>query len=125
MAKNSHGKRPCCICRKWFLPDVRQKGRQKTCSPDCKRELHRRQCQAWNKKNKAYFKNNYLGRKLEKTVDQQTASTSTKISLSRQTQPVLPIEIIVTKYGIEPAIIAQYLAAQIVSQANGRSTDFT
>ena len=125
MAKNSYGKRPCCICRKWFLPDVQQKGRQKTCSPDCKRELHRRHCQAWNKKNKAYFKNNYLGRKLEKTVDQQTASTSTKISLSRQTQPVLPIEIIATKYGIEPAIIAQYLAAQIVSQANGRSTDFT
>jgi len=33
MAKNSRGKRPCSICRKWFTPDVRQKGRQKTCSP--------------------------------------------------------------------------------------------
>jgi hypothetical protein len=124
MAKKSRGKRPCCICRKWFLPDVRQKERQKTCSPDCKKEQHRRQCQAWNKKNKAYFKNNYLGRKLEKTVEQQTASTSPKISLSRQTQPVLPIEIIATGYGIEPAIIVQYLAAQIVSQANGKSTGF-
>ena len=123
MAKRSRGKRPCCICRKWFLPDVRQKGRQKTCSPDCKKEQHRRQCQAWNKKNKAYFKNNYLGRKLEKTLEQQRASP--KIPLSRQTQPVLPIEIIVTEYGIEPAIIVQYLAAQIVSQANGKSIDFT
>jgi len=113
MVKNLRGKRPCCICRKWFLPDVRQK------------EQHRRQCQAWNKKNKAYFKNNYLGRKLEKTVEQQTASTSPKIPLSRQIQPVLPIEIIATGYGIEPAIIVQYLAAQIVSQANGKSTDFT
>jgi len=67
MAKSSSGKRPCCICRKWFKPDVRQKGRQKTCGrPACKTELHRRHCQKWNKKNGEYVKNNYLGKKLEK-----------------------------------------------------------
>ncbi len=125
MARNSRGKRPCCICRKWFLPDVRQKGRQKTCSPACKNERHRRQCKDWNKKNKAYFKNNYLGKKLEKNVDHQTASTSRKTSLTRKTKPVLPIEIIATEYGIKPAIIIQYLAAQIVNQTNGRSTGFS
>ena len=124
MAKNSSGKRPCCICRKWFLPDARQKGRQKTCSPDCKKELHRRLCEAWNKKNKAYFKNDYLSKKLDKSTDQQTASTSRKIPLTRQTKPVLPIEIIVTEYGIKPAIIIQYLVAQIVNQTSVRSTGF-
>lgn len=124
MAKNSRGKRPCSICRKWFLPDVRQKGRQRTCSPDCKNELHRRQCEDWNKKNKAYFKNDYLSKKLEKSTDQQTASTSRKIPLTRQTKPVLPIEIIVTEYGIKPAIIIQYLVAQIVNQTRVRSTGF-
>jgi integrase len=41
-------KRPCKICRKWFLPDVRQAGRQKTCSAGCRRELHRRSCAEWN-----------------------------------------------------------------------------
>ena len=53
------------FCRKWFLPDVRQKGRQKTCSPACQRELHRRQCEQWNRKNKAVAANNYLAKKLE------------------------------------------------------------
>jgi len=124
MAKNSRGKRPCSICRKWFLPDVRQKGRQRTCSPDCKNELHRRQCEDWNKKNKAYSKNDYLSKKLEKITDQQTASTSRKMPLTRQTKPVLPIEIIVTEYGIKPAIIIQYLVAQIVNQTRVRSTGF-
>ncbi len=125
MARNSRGKRPCCICRKWFLPDVRQKGRQKTCSPDCKNERHRRQCEAWNKKNKAYFKNDYLGKKLEKNVNQQTASASRKISLTSKTKPVLPIEIIATEYGIKPAIIIQYLATQIVNQSNGWPSGFS
>ncbi len=124
MAKNSSRKRPCCICRKWFLSDVRQKGRQKTCSPDCKNELHRRQCEDWNKKNKAYFKNDYLSKKLEKITDQQTALTSRKIPLTRQTKPILPIEIIVTEYGIKPAIIIQYIVAQIVNQTSVRSTGF-
>ena len=125
MARKSRGKRPCSICRKWFLPDVRQKGRQKTCSSDCKNERHRRQCKVWNKKNKAYFKNNYLGKKLEKNVEQQTASTSIKKTLTRKTKPVLPIEIIATEYGIKPAIIIQYLAAQIVNQFNGRPSGFS
>jgi len=124
MAKNSSRKRPCCICRKWFLSDVRQKGRQKTCSPDCKNELHRRQCEDWNKKNKAYFKNDYLSKKLEKITDQQTASISREIPLTRQTKPVLPIEIIVTEYGVKPAIIIQYLVAQIVNQTSVKSTGF-
>jgi hypothetical protein len=79
MAKNSRGKRPCSICRKWFQPDVRQKGRQKTCGPDCKNELHRRQCDEWNKKNKEYFKNNYLGKKIEKAEVKQPKPTQTSI----------------------------------------------
>ena len=79
MAKNLCGKRPCSICRKWFQPDVRQKGRQKTCSPDCRQELHRRQCDKWNKKNKEYFKNNYLGKKIEIAAAEQSKSTQTSI----------------------------------------------
>jgi len=125
MAKNSCGKRPCCICRTWFLPDVRQKGRQKTCSPDCQKELHRRQCEGWNKKNKAYFKNNYLGKKLEKAAAPKTVPDYSKSPLSPQTKPVLPMEIIATEYGIKPAIIVQYLVIQIINQTRGKPTGFT
>lgn len=117
MAKNSRGKRPCCICRKWFVPDVRQKGRQKTCSPACQKELHRRQCEKWNKKNKADSKSNYLAKKIEKAAI-QTAPDPPAISFQRQTKPVLPMEIITAEYGIKPAIIVQYLVTQIIDYTN-------
>lgn len=114
MAKNSLGKRPCSICRKWFAPDVRQKGRQRTCSPACQNELHRRQCQDWNRKNKAVSKNNYLAKKLEKA---QKLQTSGKL-------PVLPLEVIETEYGIKPAIIVEYLVAQIISHTKEKIWEF-
>lgn len=124
MAKKSSRKRPCAVCRKWFLPNVRQKGRQKTCGPDCQKERHRRQCEAWNRKNKAYSKNNYLGKKLEKVADKKITPNSYKKYFPRQTKPVLPIDIIVTKYGIKSAIMVQYVAAQIINQTRVRSTGF-
>ncbi|MEA3416175.1 MAG: hypothetical protein U9R02_08490 [Thermodesulfobacteriota bacterium] len=35
-------KRPCRVCRRWFLPDGRLKNRQKTCgNPECQRKWHR------------------------------------------------------------------------------------
>ncbi len=117
MAKNFRGKRPCSICRKWFQPDVRQKGRQTTCSPACQKELHRRQCEKLNKKNKADYKNNYLTKKLEKAEEEHTSNAASAVlSLQGQTKPVLPIEVIVAEYGIKPAVIIQYLAGQIITQ---------
>ena len=126
MAKNSRGKRPCKICRKWFLPDVRQIGRQKTCGrPACMSEQHRRQCEKWNKKNKTYAKSNYLDKKIEKAEDQQSAPSHDKAPTTFQAKPVLPTEIIVTKYGIKAEIIIQYLAYQIIAQCNTRPAGFT
>lgn len=43
-----HRKRPCRICRRWFIPQPRAGERQHVCgSPECQRERHRRNCQAW------------------------------------------------------------------------------
>lgn len=114
MAKNSRGKRPCSICRKWFAPDVRQKGRQRTCSPACQNELHRRQCENWNRKNKAVSKNNYLAKKLEKAENFQTSGKL----------PVLPLEVIETECGIKPAIIVEYLVAQVISHTKEKIREF-
>ena len=124
MAKNSRGKRPCSICRKWFTPDVRQKGRQTTCSPACQRERHRRQCEKGNRRNKAVHKNNYLAKQLENAVTQQAPAGILPIALQRQTEPVLPMEVIVTEYGIKPAIIMRYIVAQIINHTNGRIRGF-
>ena len=124
MAKNSRGKRPCCICRKWFLPDVRQIGRQKTCGPDCSNELHRRQCDKWNRKNKAYPKNNYLAKKIEHTVAQDKKSDVQAPAPQRQRNPVLPMEIVTAEFGTAPAVIIQYLVAQVVDYTTVRIRGF-
>ena len=42
-------KRPCRICRRWFLPDRRAGDRQKVCSgKECQRERHRRNCRIYH-----------------------------------------------------------------------------
>jgi len=139
MAKNSRGKRPCSICRKWFQPDVRQKGRQKTCSPDCQKEQHRRQCEEWNSDNKEYFINNYLGKKLEQFENEESKPVSSSEpvkpdtsfqqpilpKLKRTAKPVLPCEIIAKEYGEKDLIVVQYLVHQIIKQTNCRVTGFT
>ena len=139
MAKSSRRKRPCSICRKWFQPDVRQKGRQKTCSPACQVEQHRRQCEEWNNKNKEYFQNNYLAKKLEQFENEESEPASSSKpakpnpsfqqsvlpQFKRATKPVLPCEIIVNEYGGKNLIVVQYLVRQIIKQANFRSTGFT
>jgi hypothetical protein len=130
MGKNSRGKRPCSICRKWFQPDVRQKGRQKTCSPDCKKDLHRRQCEEWNKKNQEYFKNTYLAKKIEKAEAEQLKQTQLIVSQKKliskcQKKPIFPYEIIANEYGIRNLIIIQYFVSQVINHTNGKTTGFT
>ncbi len=114
-------KRPCSICRKWFLPDVRQKGRQRTCSKECRRELHRRQCAIWNKKNSVYFKSNYLSKKLEETSNkspQPHCFDIKTIPLPRNRINLnLPSDIICSEIGLRNFIIVEYLIEQIINQA--------
>ena len=72
-------KRPCRICRRWFMPNIKVKERQMTCGDEeCQREWHRRKCKEWNKNNAEYFRANYLQKKLD------TASESIKASKSTQ-----------------------------------------
>lgn len=48
-------KRPCAVCRSWFLPDVRVGVRQRTCGAgECQRERHRRACGAWRRRDPDY-----------------------------------------------------------------------
>lgn len=127
MAGKLRRKRPCSICRKWFQPDVRQKGRQKTCSPDCKKELHRRHCEKWNKKNKEYPKNNYLDKVIETIEAKQSESCQTHTdfhelqSSKSKAKPILPLEIIAREYGIKTMIILRYIVCQVSNQTRQRA----
>lgn len=58
-------KRPCRVCRKWFLPNPRAGNRQRTCSqPACQRERHRRACSDWHRRNLDYDRENRLRARL-------------------------------------------------------------
>jgi len=101
-------KRPCAICRRWFTPDPRQIGRQKTCGPDCQRELHRRQCADWNRKNKSYFKAIYLAEKIERAKDPPPVLPASRSDLA------LPEEVIVETTGPDLLIILEYIIEQVI-----------
>jgi hypothetical protein len=110
-------KRPCAICRRWFTPDPRQVGRQKTCGkPDCQNELHRRQCEQWNHKNKSYYKAIYLSKKIERTkarADCKQTNPPPVIPTSRS-DLALPKKVFVETIGTELLIVLDYIIEQII-----------
>ena len=117
MQRTKPRKRPCKICRRWFMPNARQKQRQITCAqPQCQRERHRRQCQKWNRKHSAYFKANYLVNKLERsqassdTFGQKVSPIAPKARIDLH----LPQDVMIGKIGGELLIILQYVAEQIM-----------
>jgi len=98
-------KRPCRICRKWFSPDPRIGDRQKTCgAKDCQTKWHAKKCHEWNKKNKAYFKEVYLNKKLAaiNEADPKTVSFSVKSSQ-------LPRKLIQEVIGAQQLVIIEYV----------------
>lgn len=122
MSKAKTRKHPCSICRKWFLPDVRQKDRQKTCSAKCSSELHRRNCAKWNQKNSAYFKGNYLAKKLEQMnrPPPETSQTyhsniekNTTLPPESRVNLNLPRDVFYNEVGGKILIIIEYLVEQI------------
>ena len=126
MPSVSPRKRPCCICRKWFMPDVRQKDRQKTCdNPECRTEHHRRQCAKWNNKNRKYFKSNYLAKKLEK-VGKPPAAVCIPPSVPKcRISPILPRDVLLREVPARNLVIIEYLAEQIMGRKRTGSTGFS
>ena len=124
-------KRPCSICRKWFLPDVRQIGRQKTCSPECRKELHRRNCAEWNRKNTACFKSNYLDKKLGEDGRSPPDSPQPDVKADAKPAPKsrinlnLPRDIIENRIGGDNLIIAEYVTEQIFGRIRNNTTGFS
>jgi len=68
-------KRPCRICRRWFVANPRVADRQKTCgSAECRRLWHAKKCREWNGRNREYFQAIYLSRKLSLLSEQRQAA---------------------------------------------------
>lgn len=117
MPKTPSRKRPCRICRRWFLPNPRLKQRQMTCGQaECQRQWHKRKCTEWNRKNTDYFKTNYLQKKIDTATqprgDPETAMPAkhlAKVPASRMNTG-MPLEYVKEVLGVQLVIIQEYLA---------------
>ena len=117
MSKTPTRKRPCRICRRWFLPNPRLKQRQMTCGrAKCQRQWHNKKCAQWNRKNTDYFKTNYLQKKIDTATQcrgdpQATAAAKHLVKLpASRMQTGMPVEYIKELIGVQLVVIHEYLA---------------
>ena len=104
-------KRPCRICRRWFQPNPKLKDRQMTCGdPECRRAWHRKTCQEWNRKNRDYFRANYLQKKLAAAQPDESSKSRTRESSKRLLKSGLPLQFVQEVIGLQHSIIIEYLA---------------
>ena len=111
MSKIPPRKRPCRICRRWYMPSPRVKDRQMTCGQvECQREWHRKKCAEWNRKNSDYFKANYLQKKIDAATKARgdPEVPRSKVSASRL-QTGMPLEYVKELIGVQHVIIHEYL----------------
>ncbi len=104
-------KRPCRICRRWFMPNPKVKDRQMTCGdPGCKKEWHRKRCSEWNKKNSDYFRSNYLQKKLYAASPREKAHQSGTLPrpMTIRLKSGLPHRFVQEVIGIQHLIIIEY-----------------
>ena len=112
MARAMSRKKPCSICGKWFLPDNRKGKAHRTCNPECSRELHRRQCEKRNNRNKPESKTNYLSKKLRTATIQSVGDQSPIVLPSSRLNLNLPRKLIQEKIGTNNLIIIEYVIEQ-------------
>ena len=111
-------KRPCRICRRWFMPNPRLKDRQMTCGdPGCKKEWHRKKCSEWNKSNSDYFRSNYLQKKLYAASQRDKAhqcETLPPRPMTSRLKSGLPHQFVQEVIGIQHLIIIEYFGQLLV-----------
>jgi hypothetical protein len=115
--KGKHKRRPCRVCRKWFVANPRLGDRQRTCGArECQRQWHARKCTEWNRKNRSYFREIYLRGRLEafgSGPPEQSPSSCSSCRLNdlpRRFSPLdLPQEVIQEVIEVQQLIIIEYI----------------
>ena len=84
-------KRPCSICRRWFMPHPRAGKRQKVCSRDeCQRERHRRACKAWHLRERDAVREERFEKKL---MEAGGGGEVRAVVLSETARDAVPLEV--------------------------------
>jgi hypothetical protein len=125
MGQKRHGiKRPCRICKKWFLPNPRLRDRQKTCgTPECQRQWHIRKCAEWNLKNRSCARESYLRGRLESLApafNSPSSPTPTspppplKPSPQRASPLDYPLKVVKEVIGAQQLVIIEYIVRLLI-----------
>ena len=117
--KHSGVKRPCRICKKWFLPNPRVDDRQKTCgTPECQRQWHIRKCAEWNLKNRHLARESYIRDRLESLAPvsdlpaspPQTSPPPPLNPIPKRVSPLdYPLKVVQEVIGAQQLVIIEYI----------------
>jgi hypothetical protein len=78
-------KRPCRVCRRWFLPHPRAGDRQHVCSRrECQKERNRRASAAWRRRHPDYDREDRLRRRLRRDGDSAARSEGSEVAPLRR-----------------------------------------
>ena len=95
-------KRPCRICRRWFIPHPRTGARQHVCSrADCQRERHRRACQRWRHREAPAERAHRLRQRLQEAAESAPAAGP---------GPRLPWDVVRDAVGPEVTVILEEIS---------------
>lgn len=114
MSKSSRAckKRPCSTCRKWFTPDPRIAGRQRTCGPACGKALGQKRQLDWRKRNPDYEADRELRRKIDRA---ETGGGSIEVRPSDSPLARIPWRTVQTAIGVKQAVVLAF-ALRVLDQ---------
>lgn len=95
-------KRPCSICRRWFLPDVRVGARQRACSsPECQAERRKKTQASWRAANPDYFAARRMAERAEPAApERKTAPEPVRVPAPLDR---LPWDVAQDEFGVQGA----------------------
>src|SRR5450631_2162708 len=103
------GKRPCSICRQWFLPEPRVRDRQRACAkPECQASRRQKTQASWRRRNRGYA--------LTRRIDRRAAQPSEPLRLPAPLDQ-LPWDVAKDQFGSQGADFIAVMGALIVRTA--------
>ena len=103
------GKRPCSICRQWFLPEPRVRNRQHACGkPECQASRRRKTQASWRRRNRGYA--------LARRIDQRAAQPSEPLRMPAPLNQ-LPWDVAKDQFGPQGTDFIAVMSALIIRSA--------
>lgn len=107
-------KKPCCICHRWFRPNVRVGSRQRTCGrPECQKALRQKSMSAWRKRNPDYF----IGWRIQARCNSEHAAKTKRLPHPLSN---LPWDIARDEFGAKGADFVGVMGAVVLQAAKNQ-----